>query len=540
MKNLTGYQITPRDLLWLKARAECKSNKEAGERFGVSEGTFSSHMSRLAARGVRLPVIGQDIGGEELETRSVPIKITDNKHAFYIITAAQYNTAVDQKFFQAIGNYLKNVSKKFHTRLIVCPFEYNNFNKIDKFYMADEIKDFVVDYNLQLGNSLFLCSDYQPIATAANPLLNVHKLNGTADNIVPHATIEINSTPVMYEEPVGRIHFTTGCITKPRYPKKSAIRIKAEMHTIGALLVEVTDNGTHYIQVLEADDNKGFSCLDPYGKVIYVDSEGVHEQNIAAINWGDIHADEIKDETLKISWTGKNNLMDYLKPDVQVFNDLYSHHTQSHHDKSYESMLAKFHGRREGCVQTELENTAKFLDVSSRSYCTSAVVHSNHDRHLDKWVEYFKPELDLQNAQIYYELKLEQIKAIKRGDKSFNMLEYALRNLTQTGILGNTVFLEPNKSARLPGDLEVGLHGDIGLNGAKGSTQSYTYFNISMNKGHDHTLRKKGKVWSAGAMRINFPYMNGGHSHSISNIITYPNGKRSVLTLRNGKYFGNQ
>jgi hypothetical protein len=57
------------------------------------------------------------------------------------------------------------------------------------------------------------------------------------------------------------------------------------------------------------------------------------------------------------------------------------------------------------------------------------------------------------------------------------------------------------------------------------------------NVGHSHTAAIKDGVYYAGVIgRLNMGYNQGGSSWSHSNIVTYKNGKRAIVTISNNKW----
>ena len=167
------------------------------------------------------------------------------------------------------------------------------------------------------------------------------------------------------------------------------------------------------------------------------------------------------------------------------------------------------------------------------------MVPSNHDRHLERWLNEADFRLDPLNAKFFCLAQYALLDAVDKGNRDFNILEWAIdRAMRRAGVAGVGVrFLGEDESfviARDPrdkGGVECGLHGDLGPNGARGSTRSLTKLGRPLNKGHDHKAGIDGPVFSAGACVIRLPYMSGPSSHSISHIVTYKNAARAIMTM---------
>ena len=95
----------------------------------------------------------------------------------------------------------------------------------------------------------------------------------------------------MKHDPV-KFMYTTGAITVPQYLQQKAGQ-KAEFHhSIGALLVEVDDEGDWFVYQLKAGDDGtiyNFKFCIKNGHVSGFDG-------IDTIVWGDIHVDGLEDD----------------------------------------------------------------------------------------------------------------------------------------------------------------------------------------------------------------------------------------------------
>jgi hypothetical protein len=292
--------------------------------------------------------------------------------------------------------------------------------------------------------------------------------------------------------------------------------------------------GNWYVRQVEIDDDDAIMDVGPegYGGV-YVQGGRVHEDDsvTASIYWGDAHAAELELWVRELAW-GEGGMLDTLKAPYQFAGDVFSMRSRGHHEmrdfhRSYEK-----HVSGEETVEEELQVTAELLDEMDRLWCETVVIPSNHDRHLDRWLNEADFRLDPVNAKLFLELQWQTLDAMDRGDKDFNALEYGLRKY---GAPEGIRFLGLDESYIVAG-VENGLHGDLGPNGSRGSTRTLTKLGRPVNKGHDHTAARRGSVCSAGACSLSFPYMKGPNSHSVSHIVTYRNGKRSIVTMWGGKW----
>jgi hypothetical protein len=88
--------------------------------------------------------------------------------------------------------------------------------------------------------------------------------------------------------------------------------------------------------------------------------------------------------------------------------------------------------------------------------------------------------------------------------------------------------------------IECGSHGDLGINGSRGSINAFQKAGTRYNIGHSHSANIKDGVCQSGTSgKTDKGYNRGITSWSHSLITTYPNGKRTIITIKNGKYRGN-
>ena len=75
-----------------------------------------------------------------------------------------------------------------------------------------------------------------------------------------------------------------------------------------------------------------------------------------------------------------------------------------------------------------------------------------------------------------------------------------------------------------------------GANGAKGTISGFARIGRKMSIGDKHSPEIMDGVYCAGAMNLRHGYNKGPSSWTVSHIVQYPNGKRTLITLQNGKW----
>jgi hypothetical protein len=387
----------------------------------------------------------------------------------------------------------------------------------------------------QLAEDLLWCSEMNISPSAVSPLSGLETYGGGSSVIFPHATVSAKGLPVLgSSEP--RFAYTTGCVTLRNYVAKKA-GIKAEFHhTYGALVVEVdTKTGHWWARHLNAEEDGSFYDL----RLRVENGEVTDDHRPEAIQWGDIHASEMDEDVRELNWgtaDDDHGALDYLRPKYQFMHDTMSFLSRSHHRKDFGSQY-RYHlkGGVFDSVEAEVFKTYGLLWWATRSWCETVVVHSNHDRHMDTWLDQTDYRTDPKNAEFYLEASLARVQTWKRGERWLS-LQWAMERCNREP-LENTTWLGKDESFVICPEhpVQCGQHGDAGVNGSRGTTASYTKITERINKGHAHTAELRLGVACAGVCMRTAGYCHGASSWSITHILTYANGKRTLLTQRGGR-----
>ena len=545
-------RVLPDDTLQeaVEAYYDCEGNHtEAASLIGVSRSTFNHRLSAAQARfGITLKRVADGrIEAPKSDQRRLPKK---GAVARYILSSAQNNTKMHPGFnnILALVDWFNTLNDGKDTcELMVGTFTYqlnaygpkavkrgsfDPHKANEELWYAREITPYIVDSSVELAPELVWCGEQNILPTTQYPLRSFETYNGRKSNIVPHAKVALVSVASMAND-ATKFNYTTGTVTQRNYIQKRAGILAEQKHNYGATLVEVDHEGNWFVRQLYIADDDSIMDVGPAGySGIRVQAGMVQAQPVTeAITWPDIHVAEMDQWVRDIGW-GKGGVLDALSPNVQFYNDVFSMRHRSPHEE--EDFHATYRKTVEGdaSVQDELDQTAAFMTEAHRDGCEDVVIPSNHDRHLEKWLNTADFRKDPMNARTFMWLNYKTLEAMDNGDTSFNVMEFALR---EAGCPEGALFLGTDESYKVLG-IENGLHGDLGPNGSRGSTRSLTGLGIPINKGHDHRATIEGLVFSAGACSMNFPYQKGPTSASVSLIVTYKNGTRSIITMWGGKW----
>lgn len=471
------------------------------------------------------------------------------KKAVYIITSCQNNTKIHPGL-KVLENLLKWYKK--HKDFEICElfigtFSYNKsasskkkvkrntFEVSDKSYWyAPEVLPYIKDQPIEIAKNLVWRGNWQQDPTSADPLRGTAKIGGISSNIFPHATMDLISCPTMKNEGL-KFNFCTGTASLKNYIQRRAGLMAEEFHTYGAIKIEVDHDGNWFYEALEFNHSDSLLIMGPEGcKGLYISCDSVvKKQAVHAIHWGDIHDIEASENVKEMGW-GKDGILDTLKPKIQTMDDLYSHRNRSHHDiKSFDKMYEKWVQNKE-CVKSEVLSTAKFLSFAARRCCETIIKHSNHDRHLDKWIIEADYKKDNINAIYYLFLAHELLKNKKSGNKDFNLLEFAINEVARefNYNIKNVRFLKHKEPLYILGT-DNHNHGDQGPDGNRGSPATFKRLGRKMNVGHSHKPFRGGPVMGSGCLPEEFDYDRGAlSSRSVTHIVTFNDGTRTHIITR--------
>jgi hypothetical protein len=128
--------------------------------------------------------------------------------------------------------------------------------------------------------------------------------------------------------------------------------------------------------------------------------------------------------------------------------------------------------------------------------------------------------------------------SIKDGVEDYSIFEQVLRD---RGAPKSTHFLRESDSFLIcpnaGGGIECALHGHKGANGAKANIQQFAKMGPKANVAHTHSAAIFEGIYQAGTCsKLDLGYNRGGlSSWNLSHIVTYPSGKRVILTMQRGK-----
>lgn len=495
-------------------------------------------LRHLKALGLDKPLVGGSLKGnnDRAELASPP----SGKVRRFLLTSAQNNTPVNEKMWAS----LNHLAEYLGAAIMVGTFTYNQnaYGKLavkrgtkkefqKELWYDERLREHIVDQQVELANGLVWCGNMNILPTASDPLSGLETYCSRKSAIYPHAKLAMRSIATMLGEGT-KLMYTTGCVTVKNYIQKKE-GIKAEHHhAYAALLVEVDDGKNWWVRQVACDDDGHMQDLN-----LLATPDGVVPGHCAAITWGDLHA-TMADETVV---EASMDMLDFLQPRYQFHHDILEGASINRHQMKDKNPHYAYYRWKRGLhrVQAELEASAEVVKKYIRDGSTIVIPDSNHDGWwLKSWLAKYDYRLDPANAELFLKLQAFFYESLRTGltPKDVNITEYAL----ELGGLSNynVKFLLADESFKICGrKIECGMHGHLGVNGAKGSPASLTKVGRRANTGHTHSAGIWNGLYVAGtSAKLVWDYNMGPSSWSHSHIVTYPNGMRTIVTMWNGKW----
>ena len=471
----------------------------------------------------------------------------------FILTSAQDSTMIHEEFLgnlEAYRDWFINLGSP--CEIMIAGFTYNkslfeDHTKRDPLWPA-RIKPYMVWERIRFADKVDFCAEMNTRPTAENPLSGFETYTKHRWGIFPHPKVQLKSIPTMRDDP-AKIIMSTGAVSRPNYvPLRAGIKAQFH-HVIGAVLVEFDADGTFFCRHLIADENGDFYDLDRR-----VQKNKVTAGNrVEAINWGDLHVAQIdpiasmlafgispedtkEPDGMRVWYSGNpsSTMLNSLKPKYQFFHDVSDFQARNHHNLKDPHVQFQLYMDHSTSVEAELLEVAGFIGLTERDWCETIVVESNHDLALKRWLKESDYRYDPQNAVFFLKCQTAMYESIQAKIKGFSIFEWVVRQLKTS--LTNVRFLKTDESFKVC-DIEKGMHGHEGANGARGSLAAFAKMGSKATIGHMHSCGIQDGAYCAGTMsKLFLGYNTGLSSWSHSIVITYPSGKRTIVTLNNGKW----
>jgi hypothetical protein len=469
----------------------------------------------------------------------------------FILGSAQDETSAHEPFLDRLEAYAEWLGD---TEILVAGFTYNKSvfedgqgkptaKRTVPAYFHERVRKYLVHDQVEIGNGLIFCGEMNTLPTAANPLSGFETYTRDKWGVFPHAKQRLQAVATAKRKPTKQL-LTTGAVTRENYVQKKAGIVAEFHHVVGVVIVELEPDGTTFARHIstELDGDGTFQDLD-----VIVSPAGITTGNrIEALNPGDIHHEKLDpivalstfgydvENRQRISTTG--TLLAHLAPRYIFIHDLSDFSPRNHHNVKDPHFIFKNFINCTDNVEYELEGCTRFLEAIDGDDREIVVVQSNHDNALLRWLKEADYKTDPINAVFFLETQTNYYRALQEGIEDPPIFEDVLRDFASNGLAG-VKFVSEDDSFMVCG-IECAMHGHLGANGARGNPRQFTKMGSKSNTGHTHSPYLGDGAAVAGVSgNLDMGYNKGLSSWDQSHIVTYPNGRRCIITMRNGHWF---
>lgn len=501
--------------------AQCR---QLSKKFNIGAGLYVAKMIKSKINSNK-KIVNNTVESEQFAESSLrKLSKRSVKHV-YIITWAQNNTSINKNLLDNIIAYKNYINKKgIVCEFIVIPGRYKNpttlNNKSKDEYWDKELNDYLISGTRVLNEDLLLLGDMKIQPTAANPLSGIYGIGKGKSVIIGHPKQHFHTLPTLSTS--VKLIATTGAITKINYTDSKAGKKGAFHHIYGFCIIE--SNGTKYtLRQVSAEINGSFYDLNNHVS----NKKVLKTKSVPCIVLGDAHFGK-HDEVI---YAKTKELCKKLNCESVVLHDIMDSYSISHHHENNILMTYKKNMIEYYTLKKEIDVLSKYLTdivknvgINKKYY----VVRSNHDEHLDKWLNKGMLWNNISNL----DLLLKGLVGMVISGKTDMVLPLFLRDKMLPEYFNRFVFLNRTEELRIKGWL-LSIHGDIGINGARGSIVSFANMNTKMVIGHTHSPVRFNNVAVVGTMGALIPdYSKGVNKFANCHFIIQPNGKGQLLLFR--------
>ena len=448
----------------------------------------------------------------------------------WVITSCQNNATVNEEFCKSLQSYCEDKVAS----LLIVPIIYRpDDHELVTFNIPQELDHNLIRHKMKIHNEVYVMGSFNFIPTSINPLAGLEALSKGDTLIVPSPQLRMKSLAVSTNRHPAILH-TTGAISNPEYTNTKVGEKALFNHSYSAIVVEIDSDNDFHIRTLNADENGMFYDLGykyyPSGKIEFEYPE--------ALVTGDEHGIMSDPVVESVTYTGDASIVRTLKPKFVVRHDVLDCASISHHTRkdTIKNVGKAMFGSNK--IEDELAGTVDYLLRTSQLpdvKFESIIVDSNHNSHLTRWFSDIDIRTEPHNALFYHKYMWKILDSMVQTSTGFSHINPFEQFCKDIGV-PRLRFLSKDESFMVA-DVELGQHGDKGVNGAKGAISQFANLPSKYVIGHSHTPGIVFGAYQVGTSSYKkLDYTAGLSSWMNSHCIVYSNGKRQMINIINGKW----
>lgn len=455
-----------------------------------------------------------------------------SKREDFLVTSAVNNCNADPGFLAALEQWREEKQGV----LIVNPIKYKNptrreeedKDRPDRWWDRD-LHPYLLEEEIRPHPMLsFMTMKTQ--ATVHNPI--PARLDGRTKGrsaIFGHPQLAMRSVATPQNK-LAKLLYSSGAVTQPNYSDTIAGDMGNFHHSLAGIIAEVRGERFHLRDIVW--DGECFIDLD---RAYFADRIEA-APSPAALVMGDIHVGETAENVMEATF-GEFGMVPVLAPEKIVFHDLGNGTSVSPHEVNSRLTRAAQARRGETSLQKELDMIAEWLyDLPEGP--TYHVIPSNHDEFLDRWLERGENGIESENLVIYHELSAAMLREEAKTGEFPGALDLALQQHTKLGVPLDVTFHKLDESFIVKG-VELGMHGNRGSNGARGSAAGFARLGVRTMTGHPHSPVIWQGCYQVGTSTVyRLSYNKGPSSWFQTHGLVHANGRRQLVHMIDDAWHG--
>ena len=454
----------------------------------------------------------------------------------FVFTAAQNGTPADEDFVACMLTLVKHREGE----LLVEPLRYKNVTSMwtasqqDQEWYTHVVRPYLWNQRLQLNENLVFLADIKTQPTAVDPLAGMDGVSGDFSAILGHTKLRLRSVPTPHGK-MAKIMTTTGACTVENYVDARTGKVAEFHHSLSAIIVEIDGPRFHLRQLHYSKKAKRIIDLD---RAYYADRHEPAPRALAVVK-GDTHVDFV-DPAVDAATHGKGGLVDTVNPQYLIEHDLLDGYScNPHHKGQVFNAVAKRLADRDS-IRDEVQRAIDYVAARRRPGTTTVVVGSNHNDFLGRAIrvclEQGLVKFGAINAPFIIETAHEMMKGVRLDPTKGTTYPDAFQIWLARAKLKGVRALDVDESL-LVGNVELGMHGDKGPNGARGSVRNLARIGVKSISGHGHApeiFEGHYRVGTSTFLRLEYNQGPSGwlNAHCVLNA----DGKRQLVIIVDGKF----
>lgn len=449
------------------------------------------------------------------------------KYKKFFITTAVIGTRVDEQFYKSVKQFCEINNAKL--LILLCSDPAKSKEAMDDLGVLDPIlaNETIIFEDTKLNSNLHL-STIKLSAKAINPLTGLDRIGKKRGSFIYAAPKFFLKYTSVRNNKHGWPHalMTTGAITKPEYRSEYYMSQRtayiAEFdHRLGGIFVEIENDEIYHFRQIQ--------CLNKVGKFYFEDKLYQPDEKPQKIRsegfiMGDLHVGATCPLTKK-AWV---EMIKVCKPKRIFLHDAFNGASVNGHIEK--DIVEKYKRAMEGndSLIKELELFAKELKFWASMVEEVIMVPSNHN----DWIERYLREGRYAKDAINHYTGVCLAKGFLEGH---NPLKYAVE--VMFGIkLKNVVWLGRNDDYFIA-DTQLNCHGDVGVNGSRGTLNGMEAAYSESMSGHGHTAAIIRDTFRVGTSTfLQESYNNGAGTWTNTSGFIYEDGSKSLYNSIAGKW----